>query len=1140
MSNTDSSNGEQVGTSHKKILSGFTEEAELLGYSKLALVALFAPALVMYQLTQRVIPPEYTLLGYVLTGGCVLAALGVIQATPDHSTLREEVGAIVRYYTQPGLLLYDAAPEDSGIDQPRGRSLRTRLGQLGRVNLAGFGRIPYLGGDPDVDRCQDLVPSKRPLEHEYAIQQDDGSLVAAIRITPANLSTASDQDWARRVERLADILSSTVEGKTQWYNPMRAVDYRSRYDTYRAAEEAFRRDAASSDPDLDTSDILADICQERAAVVHRYQETSFVREHYYLVKVEPEETVFADAEESGGLGNVSGVGKLLTKWELQQRSGSEESVEQMLDTLQRRTENLASALRSIDGIKATPISSMEFSKVTADYLRAANIHAYGDFAAFVRQSPSPRHSEAEPAGETEYRHITNTMPGRDYGRPATRADGRGASHASHEVETDAGRGGGIRGLLTGLLDQGDDSGAFDAAAVNEGVDIGIAETDSELEAHYKNALAPYEFDRQSSPNHVVIDEEVYSATVAVRDWPANPRHGLLRSVMEFSPPGVGIVASTHMDKEPKAKARRAISEVVDILEDKATNAEQKKYYPTVLARQFRKKAAEANDVLEALLDTEHDLFESNTYISIRAPDAQSLRTTRKKLQDRLQNARAAGVPMKHNHDTGFLTTGPFVDDQAHQPVKMLADGLAAMFSWSSHNLFEPGGISLGIHRDQREPTVFDLWSRGSGYSIGIFGKVGNGKTTTLSRILLRLKLLTDYIGLLLPGKANTLMVMVDPMREFEGLTWLFGGERIEIGGETNINIMHYEDSEAVRAKARGDRSPREDAERRAISLIEDYYSLREIPFGKDEKRGVWEKAIKKAYDDHGSGEDSPYLQIVIENLAEMANHPERYVDERIDDVEEARDDLKKSAYKVINHDIEPFAEGGEYHHLTQPNEIDFSESNVWFLDLHRYENEEDAGGFFMQILMNLVNEEAKRRSADGGRTVTAMDEAHYVLNNSENLESLKQIVLHHRHYDHSLIFSTQSIEEFFAGGELTSAGEIIFDNLVAKIYHYTDELDAEWLDELGLTEREAEFIGKAETGEALVQIDKKGTYPIRVDMSDGQNPREFAAVKYDPNTHGEDFRAYLREYRDADGNDPCEWTADLSPEASETTAEGEA
>lgn len=1088
---TDGERQQTVGTAHDKILSGFSEKAEFLGRSKIALLVLFSPALFAYRLTRDVLPADYQPIGYGVSVLAILAAIGIIQATPSDESLRKYVGTKVAHYTQPHELLHDSNPDESGIDQPTNMTVAGRVGRTPVIE--GF---PYVGGDR-AERTQDIVPFTRAYDNEYAVQHEDGSLVSAIRVTPAPLSTADADEWARRVDRLANILSSTVNGECQWYNPMRAVDYQSRSDTYAEAAEAFRVDAASDAPRNEMSDVLADICEERSDVVHTYQETTFVREHYVLVKFRPDELVFEDADASGGLGNIWGVGKLLTKRELNKRAADDTAIDGLLERLEDRTDALAEGLRTVEDIQATPMPAIEFSQIIADYFRAANMYATADWRDFIRQAPSPRYSTGDPTHDTEYRHVTDD-PGLYYdeerrGKSLSDSDERGTS-------------------------------SFEWVGSNDQTTMGLTTTDGELDDLFQDALAPDTFER-SDPNHVRLDDELYSRTLAIREWPSNPPHGMLESVLNYSKPGVDVTVSTHMDPYPEDDAKRVISEVVDVLEDKASRYADKWYYPTILVEHIRSKAEEARDVMNSLVESDYALFETNTYISVRAPDEDRLDTASEKIRGLLQDMGARAKPLKHNHDTGFLTTAPTVSDDVKEPVKALADGLGALFSWSSLNLFEPGGISIGLHRDRGEPTIFNLWKRDGGNSIGIFGKVRSGKTTTLTRLLMRMKLLRSWRGLLHHTDEDTLMVAIDPLREFDGLCQLFGGERIVIGGDTDINLMHYEVPPEETRDVIGSSTPQEDAMRRTKSLIEAYYDIEGIELTAG-KLGRWEQAIRLAYQNNGSGSDSPTLQTVLDTFRDMVNNPGDYLDAEIADDPDATADIKKNAYRVLNNDVDPFKEGGRYRNLTRKTNIDFSAASFVYLDLHRFEQEQGTAGLLMQILMDEVYEQAKVRD---GRTIMAIDEAHYILSTASNLEALKQITLHHGHHDLSLIFSTQQIGEFFEGGELTSAGKAIFDNLATKIYHFTDEIDARWREELDLSEAEHSYIedaraGRSGTADALLQTDKQGSYPITVDMGDGINPREFAANQYDPSDDGEDFRAYLRNYTGDHGQDVCDWS----------------
>ena len=366
----------------KSILSDYSEDASILQYSKLEIIAFLSPGLMVWGLSLYKLPQRFAFPGKI--GAIVLVLLGVavLQATPDDESAIEMFGTVARHYTQQPMLLH--ASDDSDVEQPERDGL---LGRIGRSSI--FNGFPFIGGDEDVNRTQDQVPIKQVYRDTHTILTDDGDLLAAIEVTPANMTMSSAKEFDARVRQLSEVLTANANGKTQWYNPMRAVDYQSRQSKYAEAAQAFRRDANQEEPENPLSDVLAGICEERAGVVYKYQETTYIRDYYILIKVEPAETVFEDVEESGGLGQISGVGKLLTKRELKKRSGTDAEVEEMTDTLNRRVSSMTSAISSIEGVDATPVSSVEFAQAIADYYSAANAYAHTDFKSLLRQAPVP-------------------------------------------------------------------------------------------------------------------------------------------------------------------------------------------------------------------------------------------------------------------------------------------------------------------------------------------------------------------------------------------------------------------------------------------------------------------------------------------------------------------------------------------------------------------------------------------------------------------------------------------------------------------------------------------------------------------------------------------------------------------------------
>lgn len=942
------------------------------------------------------------------------------------------------------------------LDEPEPDS---RLGRLKNHLSGGSGGSKGTQGEIDVSKAY---------QGGYAVQRDDGALLGAVRITPAPMATKDEETWQKTVDSLARTLAAEVDYPAQWFNPMRSVDYESRRRKYLKRAKELRQQGRLHRKNK--YHILSDICEERAETVGTLQETTMVREYYFIVAVEPEEAVVS-IDDDEGLSSLPVIGNAITHDRLAEQQGSEKHVRDLLDTLKSRVESVAQAIRTLEGVKTQPVSSTEFAKVLADYYRGEDIHSYADFNSLIREAPVPAADMDDPEYPLSYRHLS---------------DATAATDGGESLEPDP----------------------FEL--LNQGATANIALDEADTIRHFKSRLAPDEIDPRPA-DHIVVDRDLCSMTLAVRDWPDHPPLGMLEDVMNYDQPGVRVTVSTHFEGLDINSERRKLKSTVNSLERKAKTAEDRQ---SPLEEKRRSEYEAARDVKESVEDADAGLFATNTYIEIRAPTKELLTEAARQLKNRLKELNANLKPMTRKHDTGYRTVAPTVDDQGYRPNKMLGDGLAALIPWTSHNLIEPSGVEVGTHGDRCEPTIMDLLKRDTGSNVGLFGTIGSGKTTTLKELLLRIKLTNDDFRL----------VMTDPLQEFAGLCEAFGGKRIVIGGETSINPLHIEPTPEEKLKEVGASTPFKDANRRFTSFIETYYQLENLDLGR--KRGVWQIAGKQAYRNAGitrdpstHGNESPTLSDVIDILYDIVNNPGEYVNAAIDQDEDAVSDLKDRAIAIVNSDIEPFQEGDVYHHLTGQTDIDISDSDVLYLDLQQYEGEQKTG-LMMQLLVSQIYEQAKVSKTP---TIMAMDESHYMLKNSTDLAFLKQAVRHSRHHDLSLMFSTQSVGEFFAdqedgSTELTKDAKIIIDNMSVQIFHYLKEMNQEWADEFGLSQNEMEYIQEAAPGkesrgysEALLCVDNKGNYPIKVEMSNDLNPKEFALNQYDPSSHEGGLEEYLAD-----------------------------
>lgn len=686
------------------------------------------------------------------------------------------------------------------------------------------------------------------------------------------------------------------------------------------------------------------------------------------------------------------------------------------------------------------------------------------------------------------------------------------------------------------------NGRTEAAGLNDDTLVGVVDDEAELAWRYKSALAPFRHTREA--DYCILnkggDTERYTRTLEVRNWPGRPAHGFFDSLTSIKMPGVDVFLSTHFSGEDEREAETDLSETADSLKDKVTTLAESEWIPDLFAEKALQKYAETKSIQSTVRNSEYGLYSSNTYIEIRAPDAETLDTAENRIRSRLQDVSADAKPLKWRHRRGYQAAAPVCNNDLGGNTKMTGDGLARLIPWTARNLIEPGGIELGLNEDTGDPVVLNLQERDTGFNVGIWGTIGSGKTTTITRLLMRSKLRNPDLPI----------VIIDPMREYAGFTKLFGGETARIGADTGINPMQIDPVSHSTASTTDQKPPREQAIGRSMSFVRSYYNYMSLPF--EEKLGTWNRAFKAAYERRGITEDpdthdkaSPTIRDDVAPIfGEMANGPGSFLEEMVvyedaadegtrktvdlSENEASKDLLQQRANSILMDDIGPLIDG-EFSHLSRATDIDVTDIDVLYCDLQHFDAKA-AAGLTMEPLLGAVYSQA---TAVDGPMMIAFDEFHYMLLNASTMEPLKQVYRHSRHSDLSILTGTQTIKEFFTENDegrkqLTKSADELIGLMSVKIWHYLKEMNDEWARELDMTNPEQQHIVNADTGtptaQALMQVDKEGSFRLDVNFDDDLNPREFAVNQYDPTEHGDDFLRYLTEYTDSNGNDVCEWT----------------
>jgi hypothetical protein len=987
---------------------------------------------------------------------------------------------------------------NSAVEQPPNQSPIGRLASLPVVRS-----MPLVGAGTS-KTAEEHIPLQDAVRNEHAIRRDDGSYIGVIEIEPANLATSDDDQWRSQIKRLSSVLMSNANGEIQIYSPMRSVDYGDRQEVYR--EQSQKR---AMDDDDGFADVRADVTAERSDNVAVREQTTLSRTHYVIVSVSELDTTAQFTEDRGGLATVPVVGNWLQQREADTQKEENAHARAMCDKLTSRVERLESAIRGMDGVGARALSSVKATQVIDDHYGHDDAFAYDDYASLVRQAPLVYGDEDE-AGDPEHA-VTHDHPThesvreRERGREPAAADG--GAQAIRQAQSR--------------------SQTAPSAAQPERTLADVVHNESDaLSDHYKSLLAA-QFDT-SDPGHVRIDDRTLTSTIAVRNWPRVPTYGMFSHILASSKAGVEIILSVQAERDETDD----MDQKVLSLEQKWKKSEENESFTRDRDKQKYETAKDINETRKA---PNKALFEVAAYITVKsrvsaAPEDMdadewhndTVASVKRRLQER--PADAGGIRLDYNQMDGLHSSAPIAKDTIGETALMKDMGLASVYPWHAKNLTEPGGVVVGKHRERDEPTVLDIFNRETGYNIAVFGKIGSGKTTTVKQILTRHKF----------RNPDTTIAVIDPLRDFHGLTKFFDGERIVIGGDTPINPFRIESTPEGVLEDMGREIPFKSALRQAKSFVETYYQLEGFE-NYDERKGTWEKAIKLAYEWAGITEDpdthdrpSPTVTTALWFIRDMANNPGNYVDDALEDTEKAKKDRQNTAIEIINNEIEPFRENGEYYNLTKQTDLGIEDGGFVYLDLQEYENDEKTGGLMMQLLISQIYEQTK---SSPNPSVVSFDEARYMFQTSSNLGFLRQIVRHSRHYDLSMLFSTQQMGDFFEEKEneqedvIKESAKDILDNTSMMLFHYLKEMNEDWAGEFGLTDAEHKFVKDAEPGErdvgyaeALLRVDREGGFPLRIEMDEAVNPREFALYRYDPQKHGEDLREYLRKH-----DDVCDW-----------------
>ncbi|MDZ7688452.1 MAG: hypothetical protein U5J64_06995 [Halobacteriales archaeon] len=889
-------------------------------------------------------------------------------------------------------------------------------------------------------RTQELTDVKRVHKDRDAVERMDGTFVGAVRVEPANMALATDRRWRENVSAFADFFNNSVEWSLQMY---------STTTEFPVEDYLRRRERRLDDDDVAGNPVFRRLIDEWLDWYPRELEArgTNIREHYIIVPVRRDE-VTANGDEGGLLDTLSGVpvagavfgalasGDGMTEEEVKARALDE------LDERLRMVEN--EGIQRLDGCRAHRVEAGGLARVLAEFWEGEPAD-FADMDGALRENPVV-------VGEFD-------MNGTDAEAETEEND------AETEEDTE-----GSNSFLRSLFSRGG----------NRDEDETDGNVTDDVEEMHKALVASSEavFERNAAKLGAR-----WTKTMWAEGYPDQPVNGFLERL--FTEPGVDTDVAIHVEPRDTRRAQEELKDRVGTLE---AEYERKRERRDVDARGVQKDLEDAEEMYDVVRNTPTEVFDVSTYVTVREDTRDALESAASDVRAGLRRAPANIRPVtaSRRQDLAVRSTSPVANDHLNKKTAMMGGAVGATFPFSSSSLIEAEGVEYGVHAFNGSPVIVDRFGRETGYNALVIGNIGSGKSFSTKLNLTRT----------LAQDEDAIVVMLDPLKGFVGVNRALGGERVVVGGNVGLNPLEIRETpDEVLEETGGELDPFGAKLKDVMSFFESYFESRGDPLG--ERRGTLENAVKDAYNQKGiyrdpdtHGNESPLVTDVIDVLRTMAEKPDEYT---VSESDEERRKIETNASELLI-GMEPFTEGGEFENLSSETEIDITGSKVVYLDLQQQETR-GGTGLMMQLLFNAVYERAKEETDK--RVIFAIDEARYIMKDSTNLSFLEQAVRHSRHYDLSIQFITQTIDEFFAQDE----SEAIADNCSLKLLHRIEGMDNELADELDLTPRQKEYVATAMAGddeagysEALLGVADEGWFPIHVRANDFEK----RVVDYDP------------------------------------------
>ena len=217
-----------------------------------------------------------------------------------------------------------------------------------------------------------LTQVERFLPVSGLVERTDGDLVAALRVSPANLSLATDEEWEAMADSFGSVLNA-LDFDLQIHSTARPVEPERITSGYRERLD---------DPDIVENPALGEIIrvyQEKFPAEFESRGTC-VREYHILIPVSIREVQLADRGALAKLCDLPVIGGCIRVLGAESTQPTYDEIRaRQQEELERRLRAVESGIRDLEGCDAERVSADELSALLEEYWSGERTH-YGPSA----------------------------------------------------------------------------------------------------------------------------------------------------------------------------------------------------------------------------------------------------------------------------------------------------------------------------------------------------------------------------------------------------------------------------------------------------------------------------------------------------------------------------------------------------------------------------------------------------------------------------------------------------------------------------------------------------------------------------------------------------------------------------------------